>query len=335
MPALPLTLSAAAVHARLPYPALVEALRAGFRRGATVPVRHHHTIALPGASGDETGATLLLMPAWDTDADPGTGAGAGADAGATFIGIKIATVHPGNAARGLPSVQATYLLLDGATGTVRATLDGTALTLRRTAAASALAASYLARDDAASLLMVGAGALAPHLIAAHASQRPIQTVAIWNHRRERAEALADALAAENPGYAVRAVADLEAAARAADIVSCATLSAAPLVRGAWLKPGAHLDLVGAFTPAMRESDDEAARRASVFVDTRAGALREAGDIVQPIAAGAIAEADIRGDLSDLCRELHPGRTRAAEITLFKSVGTALEDLVAAELAVAI
>jgi ornithine cyclodeaminase len=211
-------------------------------------------------------------------------------------------------------------------------IDGGALTLWRTAAASALAASYLARDDASRLVMVGAGALAPHLIDAHASVRPIETVAIWNRNPSRAEALAARLAGR--GYAVAAVTDLAAAVRSADIVSCATLSGEPLVKGDWLKPGVHLDLVGAFTPAMRESDDAAVRRARVYVDTRAGALKEAGDIVLPIKSGVIAEADICGDLFDLCRGAVEGRRSAEEITLFKSVGTALEDLAAASLAFA-
>jgi ornithine cyclodeaminase len=317
----PVALSAEDLEKLLAFPALVEALREGFRRGIIVPVRHHHTIQVPG----EKEATLLLMPAWDM-------AGGGEARDGEHIGVKIVTVHPGNAARGLPSVQATYLLLDGRTGELMATLDGTMLTLRRTAAASALAASYLAREDSSRLLMVGAGALAPHLIEAHASQRPIERVEIWNHRPERAEALAATLRRAGARYEIVAVGDLEAAAREADIISCATLSAEPLIRGAWLKAGAHLDLVGAFTPGMRESDDAAVTRAAIFVDTRAGALKEAGDIVQPVQAGLIGEAAIRADLFDLCRGLHPGRTDAEEVTLFKSVGTALEDLVAAAFA---
>ncbi len=314
-----IALSADELEKLLTFPALIEALREGFRRGVIVPFRHHHAIQVAG----EPEATLLLMPAWDM---------ADGRAGGEHIGVKVVTVHPGNSERGLPSVQGTYLLLDGRTGALRATLDGTALTLRRTAAASALAASYLAREDASRLLMVGAGALAPHLIEAHASVRRIGRVDIWNHRRERAEALAHRLRDAGAGYEIMAVENIEAAAREADVISCATLSAKPLIRGAWLKAGAHLDLVGAFTPAMRESDDAAATRASIFVDTRAGALQEAGDIVQPIEAGLIGEAAIRADLFDLCRGLHPGRTDAGEVTLFKSVGTALEDLVAAAFA---
>jgi ornithine cyclodeaminase len=297
------------------FPRLIQALRNAFQSDIVTPVRHHHTIARPGAPD----ATLLLMPAW-------TGGAEG------HVGVKIASVYPDNAARGLPSVMASYVLMDGDSGAPLALLDGGALTLWRTAAASALAASFLARADAGRLVMVGAGALAPHLIEAHASVRPIREVAIWNRHRERAEKLAATLG-DRP-YAVEAVEDLEAAVRVADIVSSATLSSEPLVKGDWLKPGAHLDLVGAFTPAMRESDDAAVSRARIYADTRAGALAEAGDIVQPLKSGVIAETDICGDLFDLCRGAVDGRRSAEEITLFKSVGTALEDLAAAGLAIA-
>jgi ornithine cyclodeaminase len=264
---------------------------------------------------------LLLMPAWTAAAKDGA-----------YLGVKIVSVYPGNAARGLPSVSGTYLLMRGETGEPLAVIDGQALTLWRTAAASALAASYLARQDSRRLVMVGAGALAPNLIAAHASVRPIAEVLVWNRNPQRAEELAATLF-DRP-YSVRATTDVESAVRRADIVSCATLSSDPLVKGAWLKPGTHLDLVGAFTPKMRESDDEAVRRARIFVDTRAGALKEAGDIVQPLAAGIIRDSDIAGDLFELCCGRVAGRQSAEEITLFKSVGTALEDLAAAGLAYA-
>jgi ornithine cyclodeaminase len=300
------------------FPDLIEALRGAFRRGAVVPVRHHHTIDIAG----EPAATLLLMPAWDDMA--------GARADAAFIGVKIVAVHPGNAARGRPSVSGAYLLTEGRTGSPLAIIDGQALTLWRTAAASALAASYLARDDAARLVMVGAGALAPYLVEAHASVRPVSGVLVWNRSKARAEAVAASLAGKS--YSVSATRDLEAAVRAADIVSCATLSSQPLVMGEWLRPGAHLDLVGAFTPAMRECDDAAVTGARLYVDTRNGALKEGGDLVQPLQAGLIGRADIVGDLFDLCRGEASGRRSAEEVTLFKSVGTALEDLAAAALA---
>jgi hypothetical protein len=174
----------------------------------------------------------------------------------------------------------TYLLLAGDSGEPLAALDGVALTLRRTAAASALAARHLARPDASRLVMVGAGALAPHLIAAHAAVRPIREVVIWNRTAETARRLAATL--DLPGLSATASDDLEAAVRDADIVSAATMAQEPLVRGAWLKPGTHVDLVGAYTPEMREADDEAIGRASVFVDTRAG-MKESGDIAAPLA----------------------------------------------------
>jgi ornithine cyclodeaminase/alanine dehydrogenase-like protein (mu-crystallin family) len=294
----------------LAYPALVESLRDAFRAAITVPARHHHRIPRPGGE-----ATFILMPAWADDASG-------------HIGVKIVSVFPDNARRAKPSVMGTYLLLAGDSGEPLAAFDGQALTLWRTAAASALAASYLARRDARRMVMVGAGALAPHLIAAHAALAPLAEVAIWNRNPEKAEALARRLT--RPGLTVTATADLEAAVRAADIVSAATLSARPLIAGEWLQPGVHVDLVGGYTPRMREADDAAIRRARVFVDTRAGALHEAGDMVQPIAAGRLAEADI-ADLFALCRGETEGRRSDGEITLFKSVGSAIEDLAAAVL----
>jgi ornithine cyclodeaminase len=222
-------------------------------------------------------------------------------------------------------VQGVYVLQSGVTGAPIATLDGTRLTVWRTAAASALAARYLARADAKQLLIVGAGQLAPYLARAHATVRPIETIAIWNHRAERAHRLAATLAGE--GFNAHVVTRLEDAVRNADIVSCATLSEAPLVAGAWLSGGQHLDLVGAFSMGMREADDAALKRARIFVDTGA-AMSEGGDVALALKAGAITRADIVGDLAALVRGA-PGRGGAHEITLFKSVGASIEDLAAA------
>jgi ornithine cyclodeaminase len=213
------------------------------------------------------------------------------------------------------------------TGQPLATLDGTRLTHWRTAAASALAARFLARADASSLLIVGAGALAPYLARAHASVRPIQSIAVWNHRRDGAARLAGALCAF--GFDARVAEDLEQAVRAADVISCATLSTRPLLSGAWLRAGQHVDLVGAFNMSMREADDEALRRARIFVDT-AAALSEGGDVAIALAAGATDNAAIVGDLAALCAGAE-GRRSAREITLFKSVGASIEDLAAAML----
>jgi len=300
------------IHRELDFPGLVEALRAAFRSGGDVPPRHHHQIALPAAPP----ATLLLMPAWQ----PGHA-----------IGVKIVTVFPDNAKRSLPSVYATYLLLDPQTGLPLAVLDGTALTLRRTAAASALAADYLARQDSAVHLVLGTGALAPHLAVAHAALRPIRDTRIWGRDPAKAAALVARLRAE--GMAATPAADLASAVAAADIVSCATLAHEPLIRGEWLKPGAHVDLVGGYTPEMREADDAVIARAAIWVDTDM-ATREAGDIVQPLHSGTLKRERIIGDLYALCRGACRGRRDADEITLFKSVGTALEDLAAAMLTAA-
>jgi ornithine cyclodeaminase len=304
-------LSAADVEAALDWDSLIERLRQAFRRGAEVPVRHNHEIANPG--GPE--GTLLLMPAWQSG---------------RHIGVKVVTIFPDNGEQGLPSVMAAYLLLDGKTGSPIALIDGPTLTLKRTAAASALASGYLSRPDCERLLMVGTGALAPYLVSAHAAVRPICNVLIWGRAPDKAAKLAKRL--DRADFRVAATEDLEAAAQGADIISCATLSRDPLVRGDWLRPGQHLDLVGAFRPDMRESDDQAIRRARVFVDTRDGATKEAGDIVQPIESGALDPADVAGDLFDLTRGARAGRRYYDQITLFKSVGTALEDLAAAELA---
>ena len=296
----------------LTYPALIEALRDAFRADIETPLRHTHMIPQP--SGAE--AKLLLMPAWTRS-------------GERLVGCKLVSVYPDNAKVDKPSVYGSYLLMAGDTGEPLAVMDGTTLTAWRTACASALAASYLAREDAAHLVMVGAGALAPHLIRAHASVRPVNKVTLWNRTRKRAVQTAFGLSVG--GLDVEVTDDLEAAVREADIVSCATLSATPLVRGKWLKKGAHLDLVGAYTPKMRESDDDAVKRSRVYVDTRAGAPKEGGDIAQPLKSGVLKKDGIRGDLFQLCQGKARGRTSAAQITLFKSVGTAIEDLAAATL----
>ena len=314
----------------LTYPLLIDALAEAFRDEIAVPVRHHHTIPQPG-----TDATLLLMPAWTNnssarpDAKPASTFADRTSRGEHYLGCKIVTVFPDNAKTGKPSVYGQYLLLSGESGEPLALMEGRKLTAWRTAAASALASSYLAREDSSHLVMIGAGTLAPHLVRAHASVRPIRRVTFWNRTKERAVALGFALA--EAGLVVDVTDNLAEAVGAADIVSCATLSIEPLVRGAWLEKGTHVDLVGGFTPKMREADDEALRRARVYVDTRVGAGKEAGDIVDPISRGVIKETDIQGDLFDLCRGTGRGRGSPSEITLFKSVGTAIEDLAAAML----
>ena len=302
--------SAADVHAALAFPRLIEALREAFRRdGEPMPLRQAYEVGVDGAP-----ARLLTMPAWVRG---------------EALGVKLVTVFPQNAERGLGAVSSLYFLLDGQTGQPRAMIDGEALTNRRTAAASALASDYLSRPDSRTLLVVGTGHLAPHLVAAHCAIRPIETVLVWGRNSQRALALADALARQ--GINAAAAADLAEALPQADIVSCATTSTEPLIKGVLLRPGTHVDLVGAFRPQMRESDDDAVLRSRVFVDTYAGALAEAGDLLQPIAAGSWSADKICGDLHELTKGTKPGRLDRNDITLFKSVGAAIEDLTAASL----
>jgi len=299
----------AATRAPLGFENLVPALRAAFAAEAQVPPRHVHNIET--ASADK--GTVLIMPAWS-------------DAG--FLGIKTINIFPGNSARGLPGLHATYVLYDAHTGVPLAMMDGNEITARRTAAASALGASFLAREDARRLLLLGTGRIARMLPAAHASVRPVDEVTVWNHRPEGAEALAAQLRAE--GWNAQAATDLEAAVRHADIVSCATLATAPLVRGEWLAPGSHLDLIGSFTPAMREADVQCFAGARTFIDTTE-ALQKSGDLLDAIAAGTLRAQEVQGTLAELCRGQRPGRTGSEERTVFKAVGSALEDLAAATL----
>jgi alanine dehydrogenase len=296
----------------LRYEALIDALDEAFRADIAAPDKIAHFIPQP-SGGD---AKVMLMPAWTSS-------------GERFIGCKLVNLIPGNAARNKPTVLGSYVLMTGDTWETIAVLDGAALTAWRTACASALAARYLARDDASHLVMVGAGALSSHLVRAHSAVRPIANVTLWNRTRSRAVSTAFALSAA--GLSPEIADDLEEAVRQADIVSCATLSAVPLIRGAWLKKGAHLDLVGAFSLKTREADDAAVKRARVYVDSRATAPKASGDIAIPLKKKVIAAKDIQGDLFELCRGTAKGRKRKDEITLFKSTGLALEDLAAAVL----
>jgi ornithine cyclodeaminase/alanine dehydrogenase-like protein (mu-crystallin family) len=303
-------IDAAAVVRATPFEHLVPALRDAFARGAEVPPRQ--VLTLPAPDGGPP-VTSLVMSAWDP--------------GRCYV-VKVINIAPGNATRGLPGLHASVLLHDAVTGVPLALLDGDAITTRRTAAASALAASWLAREDASHLLVVGAGRVAACLPAAYRAVRPIRRVTVWARRADAAEALARVW--RDDGFDARACTDLPAAVRAADIVSCATLATAPVVHGAWLAAGSHLDLIGSFTPAMREADDACFTGASVWVDTEE-ALAKSGELMAPMASGAWHREDLRGTLAQLARGEVPGRRSAAERTLFKSVGTALEDLAAAAL----
>ncbi len=298
-----LTFDSAATRQALPFSQLTPALASMFQAGCEVPDRHIHSIGEAG--------TVLLMPAWQTG---------------KFLGIKTVSVFPGNRKVGKSALHSTYMLFDANTGEPIAQLCGNEITSRRTVAASALAASYLARSDASRLLVVGAGQVASLIAEAMAAVRTIQSIEVWNHRLDGAEKLAKHLC--NLGFDARPVADLPRAVGRADIVSCATLATTPLILGKWLEPGTHLDLIGSFTPQMCEADPECFARSLNFIDTDE-AMKKSGDVLQAMAASTFQK---QGTLQDLCRAAVTGRRSKEDITLFKSVGTALEDLAAAQLA---
>jgi ornithine cyclodeaminase len=297
------------IYANTKFPELIRALENAFaQQEIIVPQRHHHNFPNPATGTD---STLLLMPAWQ----PGLEAG-----------VKIATVSPENDQYNLPSVQAIYLLMDATTGTTKAILQAKSLTVQRTAAASALASSFLSKRDASTLLMIGTGALSTCLIRAHASVRPIEQVYVWGRNFTKAQAVCELL--QNEKFECQAIGSIAEKISEVDIVSCATLSNTPLVFGNLLRPGQHIDLVGAYKKDMREADDEVIKKASVFVDTFGGS-HESGDISIPLEKGLITRDAIKGDLFSLCSGKAKGRLNDQEITVFKSVGHALEDLIAA------
>ncbi|SHG86438.1 ornithine cyclodeaminase family protein [Flagellimonas flava] len=290
---------------------LVELLREGFAtREYVIPQRSHHNFPNPKTNKE---STLLMMPAWN----PGKEAG-----------VKVVTVNPGNGDLGLPAIQGSYLYLDATTGVLRAVMEAKSLTAKRTAATSALASSFLSRTDASSMLMIGTGALSVNLIRAHGTVRPIEQVFVWGRNLGKAEMIAKELT--NKNFNVIPVSTIEEKISGVDIVSCATLSAKPLIHGDMLVPGQHIDLVGAFKPNMRESDNAVMARASIYLDSLESGLEESGDIAIPIQENVIESSDIQGDLFNMCSAAVSGRKSNEEITLFKSVGHALEDLVAAK-----
>ena len=300
------------VASSLQYGILIEALRKAFSSKITAPERVQHTIKNKNGSD----ATLLLMPAWKIG---------------EHIGIKIVSVFPENTINNMNAVHANYFLVNANDGKPVAVMDGTELTLRRTACASALAADYLVNKNVDTLLMIGTGNLAPHMIKAHCVVRNYSRILIWGRNEEKAERLALSLNIKDKE--ILAKNDLKEALNVADVISCATLTQKPLIMGDWIKPGQHLDLVGAFTPDMAEADSKAIAKSKVVVDTYEGALSESGELINALKEGRIKKEHILSDLRELVLEEKNIRKDSNDITLFKSVGTALEDLAAAELVI--
>lgn len=307
-------LNAAEIRALAPMPRLIEALREAFRDPPDSAARQ--VAPIPGGKGDRL---LLFMPAFDR-------AGGGA--------IKLVTIFPDNVDRGLPTIQAA-LVVFSETGTPVAVLDGAMVTRLRTGAASALASTYLSRADSEHLVIVGTGALAPYMALGHCTARPIRRVTVAGRHEERArETASEIRSLVGSEVEVNIASSLDKVVPIADIISCATSSTQPVLAGEWLRPGAFVDLVGGFSPQKREANDEAVTRSRLFVDTYEGALAEAGDLLQPLRRGLINRDRIEGELSDLVSGRVTGRRGPDEIILFKSVGTAIEDLCAAKLIVA-
>ncbi len=306
----PLFLNGDEVAARLPWDELIAAIeQAVANPDAHAPERTVHEVAVTGRQN----ASLLLKPAWTV--------------GHTIV-VKAVTFFGDNGASGLPTVNAGVLVFDGVNGTLLGGCDGNELTARRTAAASAAAAKRLVRPEARRLLVVGTGALAPMVAQAHAAVRDYDTIEIWGRDPAKAHRVAAAVA--DCATMVCAVDELDAAVAVADTISCVTASTEPLVRGAHLADGAHLDLIGSFRPDMRESDDAAIIRGDVWVDTYHDAV-VAGDVAQPLASGVLSLGEINGDLAELVTGGCQGRTSDDQITVFKSAGTALADMAAASL----
>jgi len=299
------------VRARLPWPDLIEAIR---QRLAEQEIIGPQRLAFDMEGGSQGGGgTLLVMPGWH---------------GSQVLGVKIVTFWPDNGDHGLASHGANYLLMDARSAEILASLDGEELTQRRTGAVSALAARFLLRPDASTLLVLGTGPVAEQLVEAHQASGRFSLIEVYGRTAARAAAMVERLNAK--GVKCRLSENLERSVRAADMIVTATSSSSPLFDGSWMRPGVHLDLVGGFRPNMREIDDAAIKRATaVWIDTPA-AIVEAGDLTQPIATGLLAPEDIAGDLRSLVTA--PPTRGPGDITIFKAVGFALPDLAAAQLA---
>ncbi|MDQ6827483.1 MAG: ornithine cyclodeaminase family protein [Gemmatimonadota bacterium] len=306
-----LLLSDRDIVALLPMDACMEAMADVLRTlatgGAVLPLRT--VMRLPNGSN-----AFAVMPAYIGSPEA--------------VGAKVITVFPGNDATPLDSHQGAVLLFDPAHGELRAILDASSITAIRTAAVSGVATRALARDDAHDLAILGAGVQAQTHLDAMMAARAIDRVRVWS----RTTANAEAFVQRNAGrysMSIEAVAGARAAVEGADIICTVTASRTPVLEGAWIAPGAHINAVGASLSTARELDSAAVARSSLFVDRRESALNEAGDFLIPKSEGAIGDDHIRGELGQVLTGAAPGRERPDEITLFKSLGLAIEDLAAA------
>jgi ornithine cyclodeaminase len=298
---------AAVAHA-LPYPALIDALATGLQLPIESPARSVYT-----PNGDSS--AVLIMPAWKAHEN---------------MGVKLVSIWPGNSAKGRSAVSAVYVLISCEDGNPIAVLDGTELTLRRTAAAAALAARILARKNSQRLAILGTGSLSAPMAVAHASVMDFKTILVWGRDVKKAQAVVESLALQ--GITAEVSGDLQATLAQADVVSAASTATVPFIRSDWVKPGTHLGLMGAFTPTMAEAEPALMPRAQVFADSREAILQKGGEVLQAIQQGLIAASDIQGELAEIAASPQKLWRRSDEaLTVFKSVGFASLDLIAAEM----
>lgn len=296
-----------AVARALPYPALMDALAAGLQQTIASPARSVYT---PNADA----SAVLIMPAWKAQ---------------EIMGVKLVSIWPGNSAMGKSAVSAVYVLISCEDGHPIAVLDGTELTLRRTAAAAALAARTLARKNSRTLAILGTGSLSAPLVAAHASVMDFKNILVWGRELHKAQTVVDRLAQQ--GIPAEARSDLQSTLAQADVVCAASTASTPFIRSEWVRPGTHLGLMGAFTPTMAEAEPALMPRAQVFADSRDAVLEKGGEVWQAIAQGLISARAIQAELADITAQpLHAWRQSEDAITVFKSVGFASLDLIAAE-----
>jgi len=297
-----------AVEKALPYPLLAKALAQGLEQAIEAPPRSHLT-------PNHDASCVLIMPAWRPH---------------QLMGVKLVSVWPGNNAKGESAVSGVYVLISCDNGHPVAVLDGTALTLRRTAAAAALAARKLARENSRTLAMLGTGALSVPLVQAHVDVMPFDKVLVWGRQASKAQAVVAQL--QQQGIAASVATDLEQTLAQADVVAAATTATEAFIRADWVRPGTHLGLIGAFTAQMAEAEPALMSLAQVFADSRSAVLEKGGEVFQAIQQGLIAPAAILAELAELAAQPERyWRRDAQDITVFKSVGFASLDLIAAEL----
>ena len=299
-----------AIQTALPYPLLVEALAQGLQQFAQTPARSFF-------SPNQDASCVMIMPAWRPH---------------QMMGVKLVSVWPENNAKGESAVSAVYVVISCLDGRPLAVLDGTELTLRRTAAAAALAAKRLARENSETLAVLGTGSLSVPLVQAHTDTMRLKNVLVWGRQFHKAQRVVNQL--KELGIEVRAMGDLEETLALSDVVAVATTATEPFLKAAWVKPGTHISLVGAFTPQMAEAEPVLMARSQLFADCRASVLEKGGEVFQAIEQGLVLYSDIIADLAELTAQLDRSwRHDGQAITVFKSVGFALLDLIAAELVI--